>query len=262
MTNFCSSLQIGGLVYIPDFLAEHEMTELVCKIDSHPWALSQSGRRKQDFSPRVNFKRQRVKMDRFQGVPSYAKPLIDKMECHQDLSGYKILELCNLEYEASRASRIEFHRDDRWIWGERLISINLLEGAIMTLRGPVPAGKDGKMTSEHSSADANEPSDDDSSSRNANSQNGCQKNDTHKNPGSREPVRPTLVYIPMRVGSLLAMFGDVRHVWEHGIMPHHVARRRIALTMREPERKFMSGGELYEEYGKEMIRRSGCFISV
>lgn len=46
---------------------------------------------------------------------------------------YQPFELCNLEYERSRLSGIEFHQDDMWIWGERLISVNLLAGSVMTL---------------------------------------------------------------------------------------------------------------------------------
>jgi len=38
-----------------------------------------------------------------------------------------------LEYDPDRRSCIDFHVDDTWIWGERLISINLLAGSIMTL---------------------------------------------------------------------------------------------------------------------------------
>jgi hypothetical protein len=34
----------------------------------------------------------------------------------------------------SRLSCIEWHQDDMWIWGERLISINLLSSAIMSFR--------------------------------------------------------------------------------------------------------------------------------
>lgn len=98
------------------------------------------GRRKQDYGPQVNFKHKKLKLDRFEGMPSYSPDLIDKMAaCCPDgaLSNYTPLELCNLEYEPNRQSAIDFHIDDTWIWGERLISLNLLSGSIMTLMDEV-----------------------------------------------------------------------------------------------------------------------------
>lgn len=38
-----------------------------------------------------------------------------------------------MEYLNERGSSIDFHIDDTWIWGERLISLNLLESSVMTL---------------------------------------------------------------------------------------------------------------------------------
>ncbi|PFH38320.1 hypothetical protein BESB_006610 [Besnoitia besnoiti] len=40
------------------------------------WALSQSGRRKIDFGPKVNFKKKRVKVGKFNGLPPFAERLL------------------------------------------------------------------------------------------------------------------------------------------------------------------------------------------
>uniref|UniRef100_A0AC35F9S5 Uncharacterized protein n=1 Tax=Panagrolaimus sp. PS1159 TaxID=55785 RepID=A0AC35F9S5_9BILA len=111
-----------------------EEEKLVKDIELTPWALSQSGRRKQDYGPKVNFKHKKVKCDRFIGVPEYADQLLKRMSEKSNgvLSLYQPFELCNLEYEPSRLSAIELHQDDMWIWGNRLISLNLLSDSVMT----------------------------------------------------------------------------------------------------------------------------------
>ncbi|KAK6010708.1 hypothetical protein OSTOST_24238 [Ostertagia ostertagi] len=104
-------------------------------IDGIEWVPSQSGRRKQDFGPKVNFKHKKVKVDTFVGMPEYADMLLDKMRAisQEKLGNYVPFEMCNLEYDENRKSAIEMHFDDTWIWGNRLISINLLNGSVMTL---------------------------------------------------------------------------------------------------------------------------------
>ncbi|VDK75222.1 unnamed protein product [Litomosoides sigmodontis] len=127
-------LIVPGLNVVTDFLTEAEEVDLVDAIDKADWALSQSGRRKQDYGPRVNFKRRKIKMDRFLGMPSYVDVILDRMNSiSPDLFGsYQPFELCNLEYSDDRLSTIEMHYDDTWIWGERLICLNLLSKSVLT----------------------------------------------------------------------------------------------------------------------------------
>ncbi|KAK5969229.1 Alpha-ketoglutarate-dependent dioxygenase alkB 4 [Trichostrongylus colubriformis] len=128
-------ISIGGLLLVPDFITDSEEQELMEVIDGVEWVLSQSGRRKQDYGPKVNFKHKKVKTDTFVGMPEYADMLLGKMRdiSEEKLGNYIPFEMCNLEYDESRKSAIEMHCDDTWIWGNRLISINLLNGSIMTL---------------------------------------------------------------------------------------------------------------------------------
>ncbi|GMT19281.1 hypothetical protein PFISCL1PPCAC_10578 [Pristionchus fissidentatus] len=127
--------EIDGLLLIPDFIDEKEEEYLMDRIDRVEWALSQSGRRKQDYGPQVNFKHKKVKTTKFVGMPDYADLLLDKMRNYDEkrLGEYIPFEMCNLEYEESRKSAIEMHQDDMWIWGNRLISINLINGSVMTM---------------------------------------------------------------------------------------------------------------------------------
>lgn len=59
------------IILIENFIDEYEESNLVKTIDDRPWVLSQSGRRKQDYGPKVNFKQQKVKTDHYVGMPSY-----------------------------------------------------------------------------------------------------------------------------------------------------------------------------------------------
>lgn len=43
------------------------------------------------------------------------------------------VELCNLEYIPDRGSSIDPHFDDFWLWGERLVTLNLLSSTQYTM---------------------------------------------------------------------------------------------------------------------------------
>ncbi|KAI6241497.1 hypothetical protein M3Y99_00307700 [Aphelenchoides fujianensis] len=205
---------INGLNFLPDFITEDEEERLVRAIDNDEWLISQSGRRKtSEFTIRILFRLLvilglGVKCERFVGVfpttptsSSTVWPLLDE----QKFGHYEPFELCNLEYENERQSAIELHQDDMWIWGNRLISLNLISDSVMTFE---------------------------SQERNA------------------------LVFVPMPRRSLLFFCDDARYQWKHGIFPHHIEKRRIALTMREAGVEFQEGGELHEKFGKELLERS------
>ncbi|KAH7731408.1 Protein F09F7.7 a [Aphelenchoides avenae] len=207
-SNSQEALVVDGLLLVPDFITEGEESTLVSQIDSKEWVLSQSGRRKQDHGPKVNFKHKKIKTEAFTGLPAYADFLLNKMRAvsEEKLGSYQPFELCNLEYSEERLSAIEMHQDDMWIWGNRLISLNLINGSIMTL-----------------------------------------ENEEKK----------ALMFVVMPRRSLLCMYNEARYQWKHGIFSWHIHGRRIALTMREPSPLFQEGGELYEKYGQELIRRGG-----
>ena len=52
------------------------------------------------------------------------------------LKGFYPVELCNLDYNSSRGSAIEPHQDDSWIWGERLVTVNLLSPTYLSFNHP------------------------------------------------------------------------------------------------------------------------------
>ena len=71
-----------GLHLLPDFLTVAEEESLAELIESDPnWKESQSGRRKIDYGPSANFKKKKLKVGNFAGLPHYAKDFIfDKLE--------------------------------------------------------------------------------------------------------------------------------------------------------------------------------------
>lgn len=49
------------------------------------------------------------------------------------LADFHPVEQCNLEYSPERGSAIDPHLDDSWLWGERLVTLNLLSDTIITM---------------------------------------------------------------------------------------------------------------------------------
>ena len=80
----------------------------------------------QDFGPKVNFKRHKVKNGRFSGLPPFSQPLYGRMQTVDILKDFLPVEQCHLEYTPERGSAIDPHFDDFWLWGDRLVTVNLL----------------------------------------------------------------------------------------------------------------------------------------
>lgn len=124
---------LEGVSVILDFVGESEELSIVKEIDRTIWKSSQSGRRKQDFGPQVNFKKRKLKLDNFTGLPEFSKALVERMRSIVPALGdFQPVELCNLEYVPERGSSIDPHFDDIWVWGERLVTLNLLSESILT----------------------------------------------------------------------------------------------------------------------------------
>lgn len=135
-------IQIAGIDLFEEVITPDEEAELVSRIDQKEWMNSQSGRRKQDYGPRVNFKKKKLCIDAFTGLPVYVKSIWERLQANLSiLSDFQPVELCNLEYEESRGSAIEPHFDDFWVWGERLVTLNYLSDTVLTLT--YPQGADG-----------------------------------------------------------------------------------------------------------------------
>lgn len=128
-TGLC--MEFSGIEIIHDFVSGEEEEEICTTIDKTPFVLSQSGRRKQDYGPKVNFKKQKLKMSGFTGLPKFSQELYERMTKLDSLTNFQPVELCNLEYSSERGSSIDPHFDDFWLWGERLVTLNLLSDSIL-----------------------------------------------------------------------------------------------------------------------------------
>lgn len=116
-----------------DFLTDEEENNLIYGIDNMPWDLSQSGRRKQNFGPKCNFKKRKIQLGNFDGFPKFSEFVQDKFKDVPILKNYQTIEQCSLEYNPVRGASIDPHIDDCWIWGERIITVNLLADSILTM---------------------------------------------------------------------------------------------------------------------------------
>lgn len=129
-------VKIQGVHVFEDFISLDEEGQLVPLIDSkQPWQPSQEGRAKQDYGPKVSFLKRKVSVGNFGGFPDFAVSLFDRMQTNNsDLLGdFVPVEFCILEYTPERGSYIRPHFDDKWIWGDRLITVNLLSDTVLRL---------------------------------------------------------------------------------------------------------------------------------
>ncbi|CAK9807375.1 Alpha-ketoglutarate-dependent dioxygenase alkB homolog 4 [Anthophora plagiata] len=93
-----TAIEFPGVYIKLEFLNVHEIKTLMKALEEIPWEISQSGRRKQNFGPKCNFKKKKLQ-----------------------------LEQCTLEYNPVRGASIDPHIDDCWIWGERIVTVNVAE---------------------------------------------------------------------------------------------------------------------------------------
>ncbi|KAM7373936.1 hypothetical protein PAMP_006620 [Pampus punctatissimus] len=128
-----ASFPFSGVFLRQNFISEEEEEELIHSMDQEVWNQSQSGRRKQDFGPKVNFKKRKVRVGRFSGLPALSQKLVLRMQQEPNLAGFQPVEQCNLDYDPERGSAIDPHLDDSWLWGERLVTINMLSDTTLTM---------------------------------------------------------------------------------------------------------------------------------
>lgn len=128
-----TSIDYPGVYIKLDFISADEEEELVKNIDEVPWDVSQSGRRKQNYGPKTNFKKQKIVLGKFEGFPLFSKFLQDRFRSIDLLEGYEVIEQCSLEYDPSKGASIDPHIDDCWVWGERIVTVNCLSDSALTM---------------------------------------------------------------------------------------------------------------------------------
>ncbi|KAL3270228.1 hypothetical protein HHI36_009284 [Cryptolaemus montrouzieri] len=214
-------IDFPGIYIQLDFLTQEEEQYLIENIDSVPWSSSQSGRRKQNYGPKCNFKKKKIKLGTFEGFPSFTKFIQDKFHDVPIMKDFFTIEQCSLEYDPKTGASIDPHIDDCWVWGERIVTVNLMSDSVLTLTYnersnyynlacvndyPSVVDIDGNFFPEAKSY--------------------CVK-------PFDEKVDYPVVRIPMPRRSLLVMYGSPRYDWEHQIFRDDIKTRRICLAYRE-----------------------------
>ncbi|XP_054765943.1 alpha-ketoglutarate-dependent dioxygenase alkB homolog 4-like [Lytechinus pictus] len=223
---------LPGIQVIPDFITDQEEVETVHRIERSPWKASQSGRLKQDYGPKPNFKRRKVKQGGFTGLPTFSKPLVSRMNRLPELGDFLPVEQCHLEYTPDRGSAIDLHFDDFWLWGNRLVTINLLSDTSLLLKYETD-------TSCHGA-----PGDSGTNCHN--------RHDKHNVGSQQEEWLVHELLIPMPRKSLIILSDDARYKWKHAIPREAILARRIAVTLRELATDFLPGGR-DEALGQELL---------
>uniref|UniRef100_A0A8C2VEG8 AlkB homolog 4, lysine demethylase n=2 Tax=Chinchilla lanigera TaxID=34839 RepID=A0A8C2VEG8_CHILA len=226
-----------GVTLIADFVTREEEAEMVRLMDRDPWKLSQSGRRKQDYGPRVNFRKQKLKVAGFQGLPSFSREVVRRMGLYPSLEGFQPVEQCNLDYSPERGSAIDPHLDDAWLWGERLVSLNLLSPTVMSMSREAPGSLRLRLAPPTGPKDSV---------------------DSEVTPTRSVLCQDVEVAIPVPRCSLLVLTGAARHQWTHAIHRRHITARRVCATFRELSAEFQPGGR-QQDLGRELLQISCSF---
>ena len=130
-----SNINFDNFYIIRNHLSKDEQDWLLTEINKTEWKESQSGRMKQDFGVKINYKKKKIKSD-FSSIkfPLYKVYLENKLKSISNslFNTFPIHEIGNLYYIHNNGAHIDPHIDDTWIWGKRIIGINLLSDAKMT----------------------------------------------------------------------------------------------------------------------------------
>ncbi|VDO73249.1 unnamed protein product [Schistosoma margrebowiei] len=194
---------------------------------------------KQDYGPKVNFKRQKVHIGGFAGLPAYSRFLITRYndlirESKSLRPEFLPVELCNLEYKSDRGACIVPHYDDSWLWGDRLVTVNLSGATYLTFTLPTTDVVDG-INHEFKRVQSYVP-------------NICR--------GS------FCVRVLLDRRSLVVVSGPARYIWQHEIRRSDIPIRRIAMTFRELSSTFSpESGNMTDEqkFGKKLLEIASTY---
>ena len=85
----------------------------------------------------MNFKKKKLKSGKFTGLPNFSQFFVERLKKDVlQLENFQPVELCNLDYSPERGASIDPHIDDTWLWGEHLVTVNLLSHTVLSLTNP------------------------------------------------------------------------------------------------------------------------------
>uniref|UniRef100_A0A1E1W9W6 Uncharacterized protein n=1 Tax=Pectinophora gossypiella TaxID=13191 RepID=A0A1E1W9W6_PECGO len=249
-----NSIDYPGVYILLDFLSEEEEEIFMKNIDDMPWDISQSGRRKQNFGPKTNFKKKKVVSGKFDGFPAFSKFIQNRFDNVPLLKDYQVIEQCSLEYDPSKGASIDPHIDDCWIWGERIVTVNCLSDSVLTM-----TPFDGSLSKYNLFCAEQYPPV-------VNSDGTVNTHETLNCVNGRMTIEATqpvnkmdvIVRIPMPRRSLLVIYGEPRYHWEHCVLREDITSRRVCIAYREFTPPYLQGGE-YEKIGDDVREKAMLF---
>ena len=223
-----TAIEFPGVYIQLEFLNSNEIASLMKALDEIPWEASQSGRRKQNFGPKCNFKKRKLRLGSFDGFPGSTRFVQQKFSEVPVLKDFQTVEQCTLEYDPLRGASIDPHIDDCWIWGERIVTVNVVGDSVLTMtpyHGP-DSKYNLKSVAQYPGA--------------------CETLQFNGNSGNAG-VQDVAVRLPMPEGSLMVLYGDARYKWEHCVLREDVKSRRVCLAYRELTPPYINNSSRNEE---------------
>jgi alkylated DNA repair protein alkB family protein 4 len=200
---FDSSKLFEGLFLIENFITDNESEQIYKEMISKGWVQSQSGRMKQDYGPKINYKKRKIKFDDALQFPDYLQKIIkDRLKEQEILKDFKVEEIGNLFYSSENGASIDPHIDHYFVWG-RIVGINMLSDCVITFSHEIDINKSRKNIHD----------------------------DT-------EFLLNFEINIPLPINCAYIMTGNSRYLWKHSIKRENIKSKRIVITMREYERNF------------------------
>ncbi|XP_031617536.1 alpha-ketoglutarate-dependent dioxygenase alkB homolog 4 [Contarinia nasturtii] len=220
-----TGIDFPGVFVLPDFISPVEENALMKGIDGLPWDISQSGRRKQNYGPKTNFKKMKLAHGAFRGFPEYSRFVQERFRDVPLLADFQTIEQCSLEYDPEKGASIDPHIDDCWIWGERVVTVNCLSDSVLTLvryTGDVKRYNLPLVESYSSHLRSSLAKYDDLNQFNN-----------------------MLIKIPMPNRSLIVLYGSPRYQFEHSVLRTDITSRRVCIAYREFTPMYLSNGESF-----------------
>ncbi|XP_033174212.1 alpha-ketoglutarate-dependent dioxygenase alkB homolog 4 [Drosophila mauritiana] len=234
-------LPLPGILVQEEFLSVDEGAQLIADLDDLPWDISQSGRRKQNFGPKTNFKKRKLRLGSFAGFPRTTEYVQRRFEDVPLLRGFQTIEQCSLEYEPSKGASIDPHVDDCWIWGERVVTVNCLGDSVLTLT-PYEVQQQGKYNLDLVASYEDELlapllTDD-----------------------QLATFEGKVLRIPMPNLSLIVLYGPARYQFEHSVLREDVQERRVCVAYREFTPMYINGADIQK--GDPVREKSQIFWQI
>ncbi|KAH8329488.1 hypothetical protein KR074_011842 [Drosophila pseudoananassae] len=236
-----NGLPLPGILVQEKFITVEEGAQLLRDLDDLPWDISQSGRRKQNFGPKTNFKKRKLQVGNFAGFPRTTEYVQRRLNGVPLLRGFQTIEQCSLEYDPSKGASIDPHVDDCWIWGERVVTVNCLGDAVLTLTPyePQQAGKYNLDLVDEYQNELLAPL--------------LEEEQLVKYKGK-------VLRMSMPNLSLIVLYGPARYQFEHSVLREDVEERRVCIAYREFTPMYINGKDRAK--GEPVTEKSQIFWEV